>query len=122
MLIHEKQIKTFTWYLIILDALTHIMFEPENLLSLKRFSKQKIKNLAKEAQALKEKDLMKSLSASACVPQLLCTCADQTHAALLLNTCIACPIASILHSPLDETSAKFCAASVVTALEDLHKV
>lgn len=65
---------------------------------------------------------MKSLSTLACVPQLLCTCADQKHAAMLLNTCIACPIASILHSPLDEPSAKFCAASVVTALEDLHKV
>uniref|UniRef100_A0A5B7CCN5 protein-serine/threonine phosphatase n=1 Tax=Davidia involucrata TaxID=16924 RepID=A0A5B7CCN5_DAVIN len=92
-----------------------------NLLSLKRFSKQKIKRLGKEAQVLKEKNLMKSISPSASVPQILCTCADQTHAGILLNTCIACPITSILQTPFDEPSARFCAASVVTALENLHK-
>lgn len=93
----------------------------ENLLTLKRFSKQKIRNLAKEAQVLKEKDLLKSLSHLSSVPQLLCTCADHTHAGMLLNTCIACPITSILQNPLDEPSARFFAASVVAALEDLHK-
>ncbi|XP_057966934.1 protein phosphatase 2C and cyclic nucleotide-binding/kinase domain-containing protein isoform X2 [Malania oleifera] len=98
-----------------------LLRDSENLLSLKRFSKQKIKRLGKEAQALKEKDLMKSLSPSASVPQLLCTCADQTYAGILLNTCLACPFASILHTALDEPSAQFCAASVVTALGDLHK-
>lgn len=98
-----------------------ILKDSENLFSLKRFSKQKIKRLGKESQVLKEKNLMKSISHSACVPQLLCTCADQTHAGILLNTRIACPIASILHGPLDEPSACFCAASVVTAMEDLHK-
>ncbi|KAM7509556.1 hypothetical protein LguiA_020009 [Lonicera macranthoides] len=96
--------------------------ETEKSLSLKRFSKQKIKKLGKEAQVLKEKKLMKSMSHSACVPQLLCTCADQSYAGILMNTRIACPIASILHTPLDELSARFCAASVVLALEDLHKV
>ena len=65
---------------------------------------------------------MKSLSHSPFVPELLCTCADRTHAGMLLNTCIACPITSILQNPLDEPSARFCAASVVIALEDLHKV
>lgn len=65
---------------------------------------------------------MKSVSPSACVPQILCTCADSMHAGLLLNTYLACPLASILHTPLDEQSARFCAASVVAALEDLHKV
>jgi hypothetical protein len=94
----------------------------ENLLSLKRFSKQKVKGIGKEAQVLKEKNLMKSLSPSACVPQVLCTCADQTHAGILLNTCLACPLVSILHTPLNEPSARFCAAFVVTALENLHKV
>lgn len=94
----------------------------ENLLSLKRFSKQKVKRLGKEAQVLKEKDLMKSISPTAHVPQILCTFTDETHAGILLNTCLACPLASILHSPLSEPSAQFCVASIVTALEDLHEV
>ncbi|KAH8482129.1 hypothetical protein H0E87_029550 [Populus deltoides] len=95
--------------------------DSENLLSLKRFSKQKIKTLGKEEQVLKEKNLMKSLGTSAFVPEVLCTCADRRHAAILLNTCLACPLASILHTALDEPSARFCAATVVIALEDLHK-
>lgn len=98
-----------------------LLRDSENFLSLKRFSKQKVKCLGKEVQVLKEKNLMKSVSPSACVPQILCTCADSMHAGLLLNTYLACPLASILHTPLDEQSARFCAASVVAALEDLHK-
>ncbi|KAM5547617.1 protein phosphatase 2C and cyclic nucleotide-binding/kinase domain-containing protein [Rosa sericea] len=98
-----------------------LLRDPENLLSLKRFSKKKVRKLGKEAQVLKEKDLIKSISPSACVPQVLSTCVDQTHAAILLNTCIACPLASILRTPLDEPSAQFCTASLITALEDLHK-
>ncbi|PSS01907.1 Inactive cyclic nucleotide-dependent protein kinase [Actinidia chinensis var. chinensis] len=98
-----------------------LLRDSEYLLSLKRFSKNKIRSLGKEAVVLKEKNLMKSVSPSAGVPQVLCTCADQTHAGILLNTRIACPLASILHIPLDEASARFCAASIVTALEDLHK-
>lgn len=92
------------------------------MLSLKRFSKQRIKQFGKEAQVLKEKDLMKSLGQSTCMPQILCTCADETYVGILLNTCLACSLASILHMPLDESSAQFCAASVVVALEELHKV
>ncbi|KAI7739049.1 hypothetical protein M8C21_030326 [Ambrosia artemisiifolia] len=95
--------------------------DSEHLFSLKRFSKQKLKKLGKEEQVLKEKQLFKEISASGGVPQVLCTCADRTHVGILLNTIISCPIASILHSPLDEQSARFCAASVVVALEDLHK-
>lgn len=96
---------------------------PENLLSLKRFSKLKIKGLGKEAQVLKEKNLIKALSPlSACVPQVLCTLADRMYAGILLNISLACPFASVLHTSLDEPSARFCAASVVIALEDLHKV
>ncbi|KAK3003417.1 hypothetical protein RJ639_018682 [Escallonia herrerae] len=98
-----------------------LLRDSENLLSLKRFSKLKIKRLGKEAQVLKEKNLMRSISPSVCVPQLLCTCADQSYAGILLNTCIACPVGSILQTPLDLLSAQFCAASVVTALEELHK-
>ncbi|XP_076935695.1 protein phosphatase 2C and cyclic nucleotide-binding/kinase domain-containing protein-like isoform X1 [Bidens hawaiensis] len=95
--------------------------DSEHLFSLKRFSKQKLKKLGKEEQVLKEKQLFKEISASGGVPQVLSTCADRTHVGILLNTIISCPIASILHSPLDEQSARFCAASVVVALEDLHK-
>eukprot|EP00268_Persea_americana_P034579 TRINITY_DN341_c1_g1_i1.p1 TRINITY_DN341_c1_g1~~TRINITY_DN341_c1_g1_i1.p1 ORF type:complete len:1079 (+),score=213.06 TRINITY_DN341_c1_g1_i1:773-4009(+) len=93
----------------------------ENMLSLKRFSKQRIKQFGKEAQVLKEKDFMKSLGQSTCMPQILCTCADETYVGILLNTCLSCSLASILHMPLDESSAQFCAASVVVALEELHK-
>ncbi|XP_068338442.1 protein phosphatase 2C and cyclic nucleotide-binding/kinase domain-containing protein-like isoform X2 [Pyrus communis] len=95
--------------------------DSEKLLSLKRFSKQKVRRMGKEAQVLREKDLIKSMSSSACVPQFLCTCVDQTHAGILYNTCLACPLASILRTPLDEPSAKFCAASLVAGLADLHK-
>ncbi|GAB4852627.1 hypothetical protein Ancab_016841 [Ancistrocladus abbreviatus] len=98
-----------------------LLRDSEKLLSLKRFSKQKVKSLGKEEQVLKEKDLIKSLSPSAYMPQVLCMCADKIHAGILLNTCLACPLASVLHKPLDESSARFCAASVITALEYLHK-
>lgn len=95
--------------------------DSDNLLSLKRFPKQKIKSLNSEAQVLKEKNLMKHMSPSTCVPRVVCTCADQTHVGILLDTLICCTVASILHSPLQEPSAQFCAAYVVIALEELHK-
>ncbi|XP_027357548.1 protein phosphatase 2C and cyclic nucleotide-binding/kinase domain-containing protein isoform X3 [Abrus precatorius] len=95
--------------------------DSENVLSLKRFSKPKVKRLGKESQVLKEKDLIKGVSSSACIPQVLCTCADRIYCGILLNTCLACPLSSILSSPFSESAAQFCAASVVTALEDLHK-
>lgn len=94
----------------------------ENLLTLKRFSKPKVKRLGKEAQVLKEKDLIKGMSSSACIPQVLRTFADRIYAGILLNTCLVCPLSSILASPFGESAARFCAASVVIALEDLHKV
>ncbi|KAE8647032.1 hypothetical protein Csa_022960 [Cucumis sativus] len=94
----------------------------ETMLSLKRFSRQKVKWLGLEAQVLKEKNLMKTISSSACVPELLCTCFDQSHAGILLKTCLACPLSSILHVPLDEFSARFFAASLIMAMEDLHKI
>lgn len=114
--IFQNLFKLTNMHLVDVDCLS------ENLLSLKRFSRQKVRKFGKEAQVLKEKDLIKSISPSACVPQVLSTCVDQTHAAILLNTCIACPLASILRTPLDETSAQFCTASLIIALEDLHKV
>ncbi|XP_047269056.1 protein phosphatase 2C and cyclic nucleotide-binding/kinase domain-containing protein isoform X2 [Capsicum annuum] len=95
--------------------------DSDKLLSLKRFSKQKIKMLGKEAQVLKEKNLLKQMNTVASVPQVLCTCADETHAGIVLDTCLACSVVAILHSPLDEESARFCVASVVIALDDLHK-
>ncbi|XP_054812249.1 protein phosphatase 2C and cyclic nucleotide-binding/kinase domain-containing protein isoform X2 [Prosopis cineraria] len=98
-----------------------LLGDSENMLTLKRFSKQKVKRLGKEAQVLKEKNLIKGTSPSACIPQVLCTCADRVYAGILLNTRLACPLSSILTSPFGESSARFCAACVVTALEDLHK-
>lgn len=65
---------------------------------------------------------MKSISQSVFVPQVVCTTANELYAGILLDTRIACSVTSIIHSPLDETSAQFCAASVVIALEGLHKV
>eukprot|EP01018_Ginkgo_biloba_P033871 Gb_14360 [translate_table: standard] len=93
----------------------------ENVLSLKRFSKKKIKQLGCELQVFKEKALMKSLSPSLFVPQVLCTCANHEYAAILLNACLAGPLAAILHAPLKESSARYISASVVVALELMHK-
>ncbi|KAL9267916.1 phosphatase 2C and cyclic nucleotide-binding/kinase domain-containing protein [Drosera capensis] len=98
-----------------------VLRDTEKLLSLKRFSKEKVKRFGKEDQVLKEKNLIKSLSSSAFVPQVLGTFVDEVHAAILFNTCLACPLASILHTPLDEPSAQYCTASIVASLEDLHK-
>lgn len=95
--------------------------DSENLLSLKRFSKHKIKQLGREVQVLEEKALMKSLCPSLFVPQVLCSCANQEFAAILLNTSLACPLAAILHAPLKEDSARFISASVVVAVELMHK-
>ncbi|KAL0426998.1 UNVERIFIED_CONTAM: protein phosphatase 2C and cyclic nucleotide-binding/kinase domain-containing protein [Sesamum latifolium] len=97
------------------------LIDSETLLSLKRFSKQKVKRLGKESLVLKEKNLFKSISQSAFVPRVICTCADQSYAGLLLDTRIACSMTSVIHSALDETSAQFCAACIIIALEDLHK-
>ncbi|KAL6629488.1 hypothetical protein ACP70R_029253 [Stipagrostis hirtigluma subsp. patula] len=88
---------------------------------LKRFYIKRVKDLHKEGQVNNEKDLMKSLSRSACVPEVLCISADQSYLGILLNCCLCCSLASILHTPLDELSAQFFAASVVVALEELHQ-
>lgn len=109
--------------LFFLTNLRHeIIFLAENVLTLKKFSKPKVKRLGKESQVLKEKDLIKGMSSSACVPQVLCTFADRIYAGILLNTRLACPLSSILSTPFSESAARYCAASVVIALEDLHKV
>ncbi|KAL5208603.1 hypothetical protein ABZP36_033038 [Zizania latifolia] len=93
----------------------------DKIKSLKRFYIKRVKDLHKEAQVFEEKDLMKNLSQSTCVPEVLCTCADQSYLGILLNCCLCCSLASILHTPLNESSARFYAASVVVALEELHQ-
>lgn len=65
---------------------------------------------------------MKHIRQSTFVPRVICTSANQTHGGILLDTCIACSAISIIRDALDEPSARFCAASVVIALDDLHKV
>ncbi|XP_020574848.1 protein phosphatase 2C and cyclic nucleotide-binding/kinase domain-containing protein [Phalaenopsis equestris] len=89
--------------------------------TLKRFSKIKIKDLGKEEQVMKEKKILMSLNASASMPTVLSTCADQSHVGILLDCFLVCTLSSVLTTPLDETSARFCAASLVIALEELHK-
>ncbi|RLM79786.1 protein phosphatase 2C and cyclic nucleotide-binding/kinase domain-containing protein [Panicum miliaceum] len=93
----------------------------DKIRSLKRFYIKRVQDLHKEVQVFEEKKLMKSLNQSTCVPQVLCTCADQSYLGILLNCCLCCSLASILHTPLNESSAKFFAASVVIALEELHQ-
>ncbi|KAK3152746.1 hypothetical protein QOZ80_2BG0163000 [Eleusine coracana subsp. coracana] len=93
----------------------------DKIRTLKRFYIKRVKDLHKEVQVFDEKDLMKSLSESPCVPEVLCTCADQSYLGILLNCCLCCSLASILHTPLNESSAQFFAASVVVALEELHQ-
>lgn len=90
--------------------------------SLKIFSKRKIKDLGKEECVLKERELLKSLNLLTFVPKVLCTCADDAHVGILLDCCLACPLASVINSPLDEQSAQYFAASVIVALEELHMV
>ncbi|KAF3333162.1 protein phosphatase 2C and cyclic nucleotide-binding/kinase domain-containing protein isoform X1 [Carex littledalei] len=89
--------------------------------SLKRFSRKKIKELGKEPQVLKEKNLIKNLSETSCTPQILSTCIDQFYLGILLDCHLACSLGSILYTPLDESCARFYAASVVVALEELHQ-
>uniref|UniRef100_A0A0E0JYH6 protein-serine/threonine phosphatase n=1 Tax=Oryza punctata TaxID=4537 RepID=A0A0E0JYH6_ORYPU len=93
----------------------------DKIKSLKRFYIKRVKDLHKETHVFDEKDLMKSLSQSTCVPEVLCTCADQSYLGILLNCCLCCSLASILHTPLNESSARFYAASVVVVLENLHQ-
>ncbi|ONM02177.1 2-methoxy-6-polyprenyl-14-benzoquinol methylase mitochondrial [Zea mays] len=63
---------------------------------------------------------MKSLSKSTCVREVLSTCADQSYLGILLNCCLCCSLASILHTPSNESCAKFFEA-LVLALEELHQ-
>uniref|UniRef100_A0ACD5ZJA9 Uncharacterized protein n=1 Tax=Avena sativa TaxID=4498 RepID=A0ACD5ZJA9_AVESA len=93
----------------------------DKIKSFKRFYIKRVKDLRKEGQVFQEKDIMKSLSQSVCVPEVLCTCADQSYLGILLNCCLCCSLASILNTPLSESSARFYAASVVVALEELHR-
>lgn len=93
----------------------------DKIKSFKRFYIKRVKDLRKEAQVFQEKDIMKSLSQTACVPEVLCTCADQSYLGILLNCCLCCSLASILSTPLSESSARFYAASVVVSLEELHQ-
>lgn len=94
----------------------------EQVISMKRYARRKVQLLGREAQILNERSLIQSLSPSVYVPQVLCTRGSKDYAAVLLNTRLAAPLALILLTPLDESTARFVAASVVLALDFLHKV
>jgi hypothetical protein len=95
---------------------------PDKVGSLKRFSRKKVKELGKEAQVLKEKKMIKNFSGTSCIPEVLSTCTDQYYLGILLNCHLACSFGSILYTPLDESCARFYAASIVVTLEELHQV
>lgn len=65
-----------------------------------------------EAHVLKKKNPMKSTDFSTYVPRVLCAMADQNHANILLNRCLAYSFASMLHTLFDAPSGP----TVVTQL------
>ncbi|KAJ7533473.1 hypothetical protein O6H91_13G050700 [Diphasiastrum complanatum] len=93
----------------------------EQVVSMKRFSRHKVQQLGRETQVCVERSIIEELTPSIYVPQVLQTVSDAKYAAMLLNTCLAGPLSSILTSPLDESSARFLSASIVLALDFLHK-
>ncbi|KAJ7549507.1 hypothetical protein O6H91_07G056700 [Diphasiastrum complanatum] len=95
--------------------------DSEQIVSMKRYSRQKVMQLNREAKVLVEKSIIEGLTPSIYVPQVLRTCIDNNYAALLLNTYLSGTLASILTAPLDEISARYLSASIVLALEFLHK-
>ncbi|KAG0616355.1 hypothetical protein M758_5G108200 [Ceratodon purpureus] len=93
----------------------------EDLVSMKRYQRRKVQRLGREGQVLLERSLFKQLRPSPFVPHLLATPIDSDSVALVLNCVLAGPLELLLRSPLDEQSARFLVASVVLAVELLHK-
>ncbi|CAM6004070.1 unnamed protein product, partial [Sphagnum balticum] len=93
----------------------------EEFVSMKRFQRQKVQRLGRESQVLLERFIIRRLQPSPFVPHLLATLSDDDSVALVLNCVLAGPLALLLHYPLDEVSARYMAASVVLAIELLHK-
>ncbi|KAG0576965.1 hypothetical protein KC19_5G121600 [Ceratodon purpureus] len=93
----------------------------EDLVSMKRYQRRKVQRLGREGQVLLERSLFKQLRPSPFVPHLLATPIDSDSVALVLNCVLAGPLELLLRSPLDEQSARFLVASVVLAIELLHK-
>jgi serine/threonine protein kinase len=92
-----------------------------DVISMKRYQRRKVQRLGRENQVLLERDLFENLRPSPYVPHLLATPISSDSVALVLNCVLAGPLDSVLHSPLDEDSTRFVAASVVLAIELLHK-
>ncbi|CAM6041364.1 unnamed protein product [Sphagnum compactum] len=92
-----------------------------DVISMKRYQRRKVQRLGRENQVLLERALFENLRPSPYVPHLLATPISSDSVALVLNCVLAGPLDTVLHSPLDEDSARFIAASVVLAIELLHK-
>ncbi len=93
-----------------------------DVISMKRYQRRKVQRLGHENQVLLERALFENLRPSPYVPHLLATPISSDSVALVLNCVLAGPLDIVLHSPLDEDSTRFIAASVVLAIELLHKV
>ncbi|CAK9194927.1 unnamed protein product [Sphagnum troendelagicum] len=92
-----------------------------DVISMKRYQRRKVQRLGRENQVLLERALFENLRPSPYVPHLLATPISSDSVALVLNCVLAGPLDIVLHSPLDEDSTRFLAASVVLAIELLHK-
>lgn len=99
-----------------------MLVQAEDVVSMKRYQRRKVQRLGREGQVLLERSLFKQLRPSPFVPHLLATPIDNDSVALVLNCVLAGPLEILLHAPLDEDSTRYLAASVVLAVELLHKV
>lgn len=91
-------------------------------LAFRRYGKLRVAAAQKSALVLREKDVYSNLAANPFVPSVLTRYDDATSVALLLNTQLAVPLAVVMAEPVTEECARFIAASLVLALQLLHKV
>ncbi|GBG82248.1 hypothetical protein CBR_g34531 [Chara braunii] len=89
--------------------------------TMKRYSKELVKQHGRTAQVMRERALITSLTPSNFVPHVLCTCSDREYAAILFQVRLAAPFEFIVQDPLPEDVVKFYSASLVVCLEILHK-
>lgn len=89
---------------------------------MKRFGKDAVKRASREAQVLRERVILQTLSANPFVPPVITPILEPKSVGLLLDCQLAVPLALLLGEPLPEECAQFIAASLVLALQLLHRV